>query len=160
MKRLLLFSLLLALGLTACSRTTIPTQTISELVASDERLVALEDALADTELVATLSSPGPFTVFTPSDDAFKNWENPPATLDDLKQVLLYHVIAERLEAATLTSRGSGTLTTVQGASLAFVLEDGKVFLTDAQNRKATITTTDLQATNGVVHIIDTVLLPQ
>ncbi len=156
MKRFTLFSMSLALVLSACgSGTPAPTQTIAELVATDPQFLALKDALEFAELTATLSEAGPFTVFAPSNKAFEEAQVTPETL---KEILLYHVVTQKLESATLISQAPDTLTTEQGAELAYELQDGKVVLTDAQGIKVTVTSPDIQATNGVIHVIDAVLL--
>jgi transforming growth factor-beta-induced protein len=145
----------LSLGLSACSRTPAPTQTVAELVATDPQFLALADALEFAELTTTLSGAGPFTVFAPSNKAFELADVRP---EILKDIVLYHVIAQKLEAEDLTSQAPNTLTTQQGTSLAYAVEDGNVVLTDAQGKKATVTSEDIQATNGVIHVIDAVLL--
>jgi transforming growth factor-beta-induced protein len=158
MKRFVFFALLLALGLSACGGRA-PTQTIAELVAEDPQFLALKDALEFTELTTTLSGAGPFTVFAPSNEAFASITTAPEQ-EAFKQILLYHVIAEELREADLEGGAPGTRPTAQGANVAFALEDGKLVLTDVQGKKATVTTTDIRATNGVIHVIDAVLLPQ
>ena len=122
-------------------------------------------------MVNTLASGGPFTVFAPTDAAFA--ELPAGTLDTLlkpenktllSSILTYHVVADELTAAKIVQMindggGSATLTTVQGGTLTARLVDGKVVITDAKGGMATVTTADLNQTNGVIHIIDGVFLP-
>jgi uncharacterized surface protein with fasciclin (FAS1) repeats len=123
-------------------------------------------------LVDTLKGPGPFTVFAPTNAAFEKL--PAGTVDklvtpemkpDLTKMLTYHVVPGKVDAATLTSQiqagnGSATLTTVQGGTLtASAGPDGNVIVTDAKGNKATVTTADVMQSNGVIHVIDTVLMP-
>ncbi|OGN42749.1 MAG: beta-Ig-H3/fasciclin [Caulobacterales bacterium RIFCSPHIGHO2_01_FULL_70_19] len=123
-------------------------------------------------LVDTLNGAGPFTVFAPTDDAFG--KVPAATRDallapagkaDLTKILTYHVVAGRVDAATLTRQiqeggGSARLTTVEGGVLtARAGADGSVTLTDETGGTATVVQTDVAATNGVIHAIDTVVMP-
>ena len=120
----------------------------------------LAAALQAAGLVATLKGKGPFTVFAPTDAAFAKL--PAGTVDDLLKpankaklvaILTYHVVPGKVmaaQAATLTSAK-----TVNGASLTIRATDGKVMIDNA-----TVTATDIAASNGVIHVIDTVLLPK
>jgi transforming growth factor-beta-induced protein len=155
MKRFMLVALLLSLVLSACARKTTPTQTIAELAASDPQFSSLVEVLGEAGLTETLNGAGPFTVFAPTNAAFAKLESAPT---DLSQTLLYHVLPQKLEAANLTSQASGVLKTQQGADINYIVEAGSVILIDGQSRQARVTSTDLQATNGVIHVIDAVLL--
>lgn len=123
-------------------------------------------------LVDTLKGAGPFTVFAPTNAAFEKL--PAGTVDtllkpdmkpDLTKVLTYHVVPGKVDAATLTAQiqagnGNATLTTVQGGTLtASVGPDGNVIVTDAKGNQATVTTADVMQSNGVIHVIDAVLMP-
>jgi len=119
----------------------------------------LIQALEVADLVGTLSGQGkgPFTVFAPTDEAFAKLD--PATLqsllgdpDALKQILLYHVVPGEYPAAQVLTRSS--LATVNGQSLS-ISTAGGVKVNDAN-----VTATDITARNGVIHVIDTVLLPR
>ena len=109
-------------------------------------------------LVETLKGEGPFTVFAPTDDAFA--AIPKETLDalladpsgDLTQILLYHVVPGKVMAADVTDGLEAA--TVQGAPVTFSIADGVVKINDA-----TIVTTDIEASNGVIHVIDAVIMP-
>lgn len=123
-------------------------------------------------LVETLKGPGPFTVFAPTNAAFDKL--PAGAVDgllkpekkaDLTKVLTYHVVPGKLDAATLKSQlaaggGSATLTTVAGATLT-ARDDGAggITLTDAKGGTATVGIADVMQKNGVIHVIDTVLMP-
>ena len=109
-------------------------------------------------LVDTLKGEGPFTVFAPTDDAFA--AIPKATLDalladpsgDLTQILLYHVVPGKVMAADVTDGLEAT--TAQGGTVKFTVANGAVKINDA-----TIVTTDIEASNGVIHVIDAVIMP-
>lgn len=130
-------------------------------------------AVQAADLVGTLNGPGPFTVFAPTNAAFG--KIPAATRDslmapagkaDLTKILTYHVVPGRVDAAALTQQiqaggGSATLTTVQGGTLtAQVGAGGSVTLTDEAGNVSTVTQTDIAASNGVIHAIDTVVMPR
>ncbi len=122
-------------------------------------------------LVETLQGAGPFTVFAPTNAAFEKL--PAGTVDgllvpdkkaDLTKVLTYHVVSGNVDSAALTSQieaggGKATLTTVEGGTLTAALEGGNVVLTDAKGGKSIVTTADVRQSNGVVHVVDTVLMP-
>jgi len=116
----------------------------------------LAKALTAAGLVDTLKGPGPYTVFAPTDAAFAKVDA--ATLakllankDALTQVLTYHVVPGKVLAADITP---GMVKTVEGSSVTLAVSGGKVMVD-----KATVTTADVMASNGVIHVIDTVLLP-
>merc|ERR1711935_781100 len=120
-------------------------------------LSTLVKALVAANLTGTLSSAGPFTVFAPTNDAFAKLPN--GTLENLlkkeninklKDLLTYHVVSGKVLASDLTN--NETVKTLQGADLKVKLADGKVMINDA-----TVKTADVMASNGVVHLIDTVL---
>ena len=118
----------------------------------------LASLLTKAGLVDTLASGGPFTVFAPTDAAFA--KVPAATLDalaanpaQLKAVLLYHVVPGRVTAADVVKLSSAK--TVEGRSLAIKVDGGSVFVDQAK-----VTTPDVMATNGVIHVIDSVLIPK
>ena len=118
----------------------------------------LANLLTQAELVETLKGEGPFTVFAPTDAAFAKIpaETVNALLADkdaLRNVLLYHVVAGELKAADVV--GAKEVKTVQGSSAAISMVDGKAMIDGA-----TITATDVVAKNGVIHVIDTVILPK
>lgn len=117
----------------------------------------LAKALTEADLVDTLKGKGPFTVFAPTDAAFA--KVPKATLDalladkaKLKKVLLYHVVSGKVMAADVMKMKEAK--TVEGASAKVMAHDGKVMID-----KATVTKADIAASNGVIHVIDTVLMP-
>lgn len=128
-------------------------------------------AVKAADLVGTLQGAGPFTVFAPTNAAFDKL--PEGTVDtllkpdnkaDLAGILTYHVVSGSVDAATLTDQikdagGKAELTTVNGATLTAEVANGGVKLTDDKGNSAMVTTADLMASNGVIHVIDAVLLP-
>jgi uncharacterized surface protein with fasciclin (FAS1) repeats len=131
----------------------------------------LVSAVKAAGLVDTLSSPGPFTVFAPTDAAFaKLPEGTLATLAKpenkatLTTILTYHAVAGKVTAGDLiklinSNGGKATITTVQGGKLTAELVGGKVVITDAKGGKTTVVQTDVMTSNGVVHVTDGVFLP-
>ncbi|GLR48749.1 fasciclin domain-containing protein [Sphingomonas astaxanthinifaciens] len=148
-----------------------PSKTIVENAATAPNLTTLVAAVKAAGLVDTLSGPGPFTVFAPTNDAFAKL--PAGTVDTLLKpenkgqltgVLTYHVVPGRLTAANIIAKikagkGHATLKTVAGGTLTARLSGGKVVLTDAQGGKSIVTQANVFQKNGVVHVIDSVLLP-
>ena len=117
----------------------------------------LAKALTEAGLIETLKGDGPFTVFAPTDDAFAKL--PKGTLEallkdkeSLKKVLLYHVVAGNVTSAEVVKLKDAK--TVEGSNVMIKVKDGNVMINNAK-----VTTADVKASNGVIHIIDTVLLP-
>jgi uncharacterized surface protein with fasciclin (FAS1) repeats len=122
-------------------------------------------------LVDTLKGPGPFTVFAPTNAAFAAL--PAGTVDTLlkpenkatlSKILTYHVVSGRLDSAALAERiraggGSTTLTTVQGEPLKVGMQGDLVVLADTKGNTSTVTTADVYQKNGVIHVVDSVLMP-
>jgi len=119
----------------------------------------LAAAVKAAGLVETLQGEGPFTVFAPTDAAFAAIQSEvdkllkPENKKELSKILTYHVVSGTLKAADL--KDGQELTTVEGSKLKVVMKDGKVTLGDAK-----VTTADINASNGVIHVIDKVLLPK
>ena len=146
--------------------------TIVEVAQGDEQFSTLVSAVTAANLGETLSGEGPYTVFAPTNDAFG--KIPEATLTELTtndtetlgSILTYHVVEGNVDAATLTQaineagEEGYTINTVNGGTLTATLDGGNVILTDAAGGTSTVTATDVQASNGVIHVIDTVLMPQ
>ncbi len=125
----------------------------------------LATALTEAQLVDTLKGDGPFTVFAPTDAAFDKL--PEGTLDtlladptgDLAGILTYHVVAGEVMAADVITMDGQTVTTVNGADLTVNVDGDAVSLTDAAGNTVNVTATDIEASNGVIHVIDGVLMP-
>lgn len=120
----------------------------------------LAAALTAADLVSTLKGEGPFTVFAPTDEAFAKL--PPGTLDDLlkpenksklQAILTYHVVPGKVMASDVASLKEAK--TVNGGSIMVKSDMGKVMIDNAQ-----VTQTDIECSNGVIHVVDTVLLPK
>jgi uncharacterized surface protein with fasciclin (FAS1) repeats len=151
--------------------TMYPTKTIVENAANSPIHKTLVTAVTAAGLVDTLNSPGPFTVFAPTDDAFAKLPAgtvemlvKPENKDTLVKILTYHVVAgkvsaEELEKMIKKGGGKATLKTVQGEDLTATISGDKIVLTDAKGGMATVTTADVFQSNGVIHVIDTVLMP-
>ena len=151
---------------------TADTGTIVEVAQGDGQFSTLVSAVTSAGLGETLSGAGPFTVFAPSNAAFE--KVPQATRDqlmsaegreDLTNILTYHVVEGETMAQALMQaiEGAGEegykLTTVNGAELTAMMDGENVVLVDAAGNRATVTATDVDASNGVIHVIDTVLMP-
>ena len=126
----------------------------------------LAAALTAAGLVDTLKGAGPFTVFAPTDAAFAKL--PAGTVDtllkdptgDLTQILTYHVVPGKVMAADVVKLDGQKVKTVQGAELTVGVDGDKVTLTDAAGNTVNVTATDVEASNGVIHVIDGVLMPK
>ena len=149
-----------------------PTKNIIENAVNSADHTTLVAAVKAAGLVDTLQGAGPFTVFAPTNEAFDKL--PAGTVDSLlkpenkpllTKVLTYHVVAGRLSASDLMKRineGNGTaeLTTVEGGKLCLMLHDGKhIMLKDEKSGSALVTIQDVFQSNGVIHVVDTVVMP-
>jgi transforming growth factor-beta-induced protein len=143
--------------------TAIPEPELSDIVdtaVADGRFTTLAAALGTADLVDTLKGEGPFTVFAPTDDAFAKLPEGtveslllPENLEQLKSILLYHVVSGKVMASDVVTLTSAD--TVSGEAVSIKVEDGKVYLNDTVE----VIITDVEASNGVIHVIDSVLLP-
>ena len=144
---------------------------IVALAQGNPQASTLVTAVTAAGLTETLSGSGPFTLFAPSNDAFAKVDK--ATLDGLLKpeskaklaaLLKYHVVAGNVKAADLAKliadgNGTATVTTLNGGSLKARMNGDKIVLTDAKGGKSTVTTADLVASNGTVHMVDIVVMP-
>ena len=149
-----------------------PTKTIVENASASRDHTTLVTAVKQADLVGTLSGPGPFTVFAPTNEAFAKL--PAGTVETLLKpenkaalttVLTYHVVPGKVTAKDLLTKikaggGQATLTTVQGGTLTAKKVGSGVTITDAKGDVAKVTIADVDQSNGIVHVVDTVLLPQ
>ncbi len=166
MKRMLTTGFVLASAFTFAQ-----TKDVVDIAIGSTDHTTLVAAVKAADLVATLQSKGPFTVFAPTNAAFD--QLPKGTVEGLLKpemkatlagILTYHVVAGNLDATAVVAaikagKGKAVLTTVNGAKLTATLDGDKVILTDSKGGKATVVTADLKGSNGVVHVIDTVLMP-
>jgi uncharacterized surface protein with fasciclin (FAS1) repeats len=148
-----------------------PSKNIVQNAVNSKDHTTLVAAVKAAGLVDTLQSAGPFTVFAPTNDAFAKL--PAGTVDTLLKpenkktltnVLTYHVVSGRLTAKDLMEKikagnGKAMLKTVEGADLTFAEKDGKLWIWDAKGDSAQVTSRNVMQSNGVIHVIDTVLLP-
>lgn len=132
--------------------------TIVDIAVADGRFETLVTAVIAADLAETLAGEGPFTVFAPTDDAFAAL--PEGTVESLlnnipalTDILLYHVVSGEVLAETVVTLDAAT--TLQGSDVTISVQDGNVFLNDTIQ----VIITDIEATNGVIHVIDGVLLP-
>ena len=174
---LLLFAMVVALTAVAASDPMVggaamyPTKNIVENAVNSKDHTTLVAAVKAAGLVDTLESPGPFTVFAPTNEAFNKL--PAGTVDTLlkpenkatlTKVLTYHVVAGRLGSYELMKKikegnGKAELTTVEGGKL-WVMQDGKnIVLKDEKGGTAMVTIANVFQSNGVIHVIDTVVMP-
>lgn len=168
MKRIALFFAISSLAINVMAQSK---KDIVDVAAGSSDHSTLVAAVKAADLVTTLQGKGPFTVFAPTNEAFGKL--PAGTVDNLLKaenkaklasILTYHVVAGNLDAkqvlaAIKKGNGKAMLTTVAGGTLTASVENGNVILTDANGGKATVTATDLKASNGVIHVIDAVLMP-
>lgn len=155
----------------ASTEVAAATPNIVEVASANENFSTLVAAVTAAGLGETLSSEGPFTVFAPTNDAFAKLPAgtvdtllKPENLEKLKSILTYHVISGKFDAATVIdaikkNNNKYTVTTVQGGKIDLSLNGDKVVLTDATGATSTVTMADVAASNGVIHAIDTVVMP-
>lgn len=157
---------------TAAEAPAAATGTVVAVAQGNPDFTTLVSAVQAAGLVDTLNGAGPFTVFAPTNAAFEKIPAAtreslmaPAGKEDLTGILTYHVVAGNVSAAALAEQitaggGSATLTTVQGGTLTARAEtDGSITLTDAAGNTSSVVQADVAATNGVIHAIDTVVMP-
>lgn len=170
MKKIMSFALVLV---TSFSTLSIHAQKkdIVDIAVGSEAHTTLVAAVKAADLVTTLKSDGPFTVFAPVNDAFARL--PAGTVENLlkaenkstlSKILTYHVVAGNLDAASVINaikkaNGTAELKTVSGGVLKASIENGKVKLMDEKGGAAYVTVTDLKGSNGIIHVIDSVVLP-
>lgn len=146
--------------------------TIVGVASNNAQFSTLVAAVGAADLAGTLNTDGPFTVFAPTNEAFEKL--PAGTVESLlktenksalTQILTYHVVAGKFMAkdvieAIKANNNAFPIETVEGGILTLSLKDGMVVLTDTKGNTSTVTATDVAASNGVIHVIDTVVMPQ
>ena len=176
MKNLFAFLFLAAFAVSPTFANNFPvnpgTPTIVGVAAGNDNFTTLVAAVKAADLVSVLNSEGPFTVFAPVNDAFAKLPEgtvasllKPENKATLTAVLTYHVVAGEFKAADVIAaikkgNGSFTIPTVQGGTITASIKDGNVVLTDANGGMSTIVLTDVAASNGIIHAIDTVVMPK
>jgi len=152
--------------------TNLKAQTVVDVAVSNKNFSTLVTALTAADLVSALQGDGPFTVFAPTNDAFAKLDQ--ATLKSLLEpknkaalanILTYHVVSGKLAAtdvlaALKAGKGKVELKALNGQTLTVLQKDGKIWLQDRNGNYSEIVTTDVMGTNGVIHVIDTVVMPK
>src|SRR5208283_3695266 len=172
-----LFAMVAALTAVAASDPMVggaamyPTKNIVQNAVNSKDHTTLVAAVKAAGLVETLESPGPFTVFAPTNEAFNKLpagtvDNllKPENKDQLTKVLTYHVVAGQVSASDLMKQikaggGTATLKTVDGENLTASMDGKHIVITDAKGDKSMVTIANVWQSNGVIHVVDTVLLP-
>ena len=166
-------NLILALVVIVASTITVNAQsTIVDIAVGSKDHSTLVAAVKAADLVATLQSAGPFTVFAPTNAAFAKLPAgtvasllKPENKATLAKILTYHVVAGSFNAGAVVKAikdggGSVTLKTVSGGNLVASIKEGKVILTDENGGVSTVVATDLTGSNGIIHVVDAVVLPK
>ena len=148
-----------------------PTKNIVENAVNSKDHTTLVTAVKAAGLVQTLEGPGPFTVFAPTNEAFDKLPAgtvdtllKPENKDQLTKILTYHVVPGKLTTKILKKKikqgaGKAELKTVEGGTLTVTEQDGKIMLTDEKGGMATVTIPNVIQSNGVIQVIDSVLMP-
>lgn len=148
-----------------------PQQNILQNALNSDDHTTLVAAVKAAGLVETLEGPGPFTVFAPTNEAFAKLAADtvdnllkPENKDQLVKVLTYHVVAGKMTSDDLKKKikeghGTAELTTVEGGKLEAMMQGGNIVLKDEKGGTATVTIPNVMQSNGVIHVIDSVLLP-
>ena len=166
MKKITLLIIALSLTLSASS------QTIVDTAVSNKNFSTLVTALKAADLVGALSGDGPFTVFAPNNDAFAKIDSEtlssllePSNVKTLSNILTYHVVSGKLLAADVANalkagEGRAKLKSLNGQELTAISKYEKIYLIDAKGGMSEIIATDVIGTNGVIHVVDTVVMPE
>lgn len=164
--------LLLSLALMVAGLASAQVRDVVDVAKNSGSHTVLVRAIVAAELEATLREKGPYTVFAPTNAAFEKL--PKGALSKLLEeenkqklagTLKYHVVRGKMDAATIVAKvkegkNKAEFTTIQGGIITAMLEGENVVIMDAAGNKATITATDLKGSNGVIHVLDTVLMPK
>ena len=163
---------LIVLSLFVSTMAYSQTKDVVDVAIGSKDHTTLVAAVIAADLVTTLKGKGPFTVFAPTNAAFDNLPEgtvttllKPENKAQLSKVLTYHVVSGNLDAAAVVAaikkgKGKAVVKTVSGGTLIVSLDGDKVKLTDESGNSAYVIAADLKASNGVVHVIDSVVLPK
>tara|TARA_B110000003_G_scaffold87106_1_gene89224 strand:- start:5257 stop:5772 length:516 start_codon:yes stop_codon:yes gene_type:complete len=168
-KLVLIYSIILSV---AFSKNTNAQGTIVDVAVGNKNFSTLVTALKAADLVSALQGDGPFTVFAPTNDAFAKIDS--ETLNSLLEeknqkvlanILTYHVISGKLAATDVVAaldkgNGSVELKALNGELISVMQKDGKIWLKDSNENYSEITATDVMGSNGVIHVINTVVMPK
>ncbi|MDT0622099.1 fasciclin domain-containing protein [Croceitalea vernalis] len=172
MKKVIFILSTVALVLFTQSTNAQKSQNIVDIAVSVDDFSTLVTALKAADLVGALQGDGPFTVFAPVNSGFAKIDAntlnsllEPANKEKLAAILTYHVVAGKIVAADVVAalekgNGKAELTTLNGGKVTAVSKDGGIFLMDANGNYSKIAKTDVMASNGVIHIIEDVVMPQ
>ncbi len=159
MKKILAFGLAVVLASSVVAQTS--PGTIVDVAAGNSTFSTLVAAVTAADLVGTLSSAGPFTVFAPTNAAFDKLPAgtvasllKPENKGQLVNILTYHVVSGKVLSGTVVTLNGKNVKTVNGATVRVTVKNGKVMVNNAN-----VTAVDVAASNGVIHVIDSVLLP-
>lgn len=156
----------------AFSQAVTAQKTIVDVAVGNEDFSTLVAALTAADLVGALQGEGPFTVFAPTNAAFAKVDAAtlasllkPENKKALSNILTYHVVSGKLDAEAVVAalkKGKGTveLKALNGQTLTVMQKDGKIWLKDQSNNYSEITSTDVMASNGVIHVINSVVMPK
>lgn len=163
----------LILTLTALLFTmSVSAQTVVDAAVSNKDFSTLVTALKAADLVGALSGKGPFTVFAPNNDAFSKIDAgtlgdllKPENVKALSNILTYHVVSGKLMASDVANalksgNGKIDLKALNGQTITAISKDGKIYLEDSQGNMSEIIATDVAGSNGVIHVISSVVMPQ
>ena len=151
---------------------SISAQTIVDAAVSNKDFSTLVTALKAANLVGALSGEGPFTVFAPNNEAFAKIDAEtlgnllkPENVKALSNILTYHVVSGKLMASDVVSalesgNGKVDLTALNGQTVTAISKDGKIYLEDSQGNMSEIIATDVAGSNGVIHVISSVVMPE
>ena len=151
---------------------SISAQTIVDAAVSNKDFSTLVTALKAADLVGALSGEGPFTVFAPNNEAFAKIDAEtlgnllkPENVKTLSNILTYHVVSGKLMASDVADAlksgyGKAKLTALNGQNITAKSKDGKIYLEDSQGNMSEIIATDVAGSNGVIHVISSVVMPE
>ena len=151
---------------------SISAQTIVDAAVSNKDFSTLVTALKAADLVGALSGEGPFTVFAPNNEAFAKIDDEtlgnllkPENVKTLSNILTYHVVSGKLMASDVANAlksgyGKTKLTALNGQTITAKSKDGKIYLEDSQGNMSEIIATDVTGSNGVIHVISSVVMPE
>lgn len=151
---------------------TISAQTVVDVAVSNKDFSTLVTALKAADLVSALSGEGPFTVFAPNNEAFSKIDTEtlgnllkPENVKALSNILTYHVVSGKLMASDVANAlksgyGKTKLTALNGQTITAKSKDGKIYLEDSQGNMSEIIATDVTGSNGVIHVINSVVMPE
>lgn len=165
-------ALTLTLVVATVFSTTTQAQTVADVAVSNDNFTTLVAALKAADLVTALQGDGPFTVFAPTNDAFAKVDEAtlksllePKNKEALANILTYHVVSGKLTATDVVAalkagKGKVELKALNGQTLTVIQKDDKIWLQDQNGNYSEIVTTDVMGSNGVIHVINSVVMPK